>query len=593
MKEAKKDTRLVAEIRASLDAQRSRHDRWHENRQMYYNEHGGPTAPFDGAFSATYPLVTQIVDRLSASVVDIITGADPYYYPQCYTDPDAEEVVEKAVQFFMELSGYRDALKKVSPVAAWSNKAWLKTLWDEENLRFKYKTVEPFNTFVYPAFVEELSDARSFGDLTIRTREQIEDMMEKGLYDKVDLPKSADGDWTEFGKNEPQRVDYSTASVQGEKEEKPDDKFTVYDCMTKDDGKWKRKSVLYPSGLVLKEDPWPEKMPFSRSEFSFKTSVSEDGYWPPNSVVTDIAQYQLDADAHLCDFHNAVRMSTFPAVFIQGSAETAKAVAKYGPNQVIEGDLDGMQVVQPKIDLEPLLNGFSLSVSEAEKTARVSSLIMGNGGGSKTATQSEGEQQWQAQMVNEYIRTFGKGCLDDAEFHQRVLWEFFDAWQPVYGDHLGVTPEDRDKFKMPMVWNISVDSVEGTAMSQMAMIDGVAQYGADPEFGVDKRELLKRRLQTMDRRGVTNADALQRPPNILEAIVRMAEEYEIDPDELGFAVDQALSVMQQREAERLAQMEGMPGDGGVPTGAGMEAGAQPVEAGSLPAGQGVPAPGQM
>lgn len=552
---------IVKEIDAALAARSKRHPRWIQNRDMTYGETQNAPA-YEGAYTGNFNLIPQKVDALGASVVDVITSVKPFCVAKCYDDSSKEGKLERVLQFFVDLSGFKHALKSVSKPAAWANMGWVKVIWLEKENRFDFRVIEPDMTLVYPAHVERLEDAKLFGDLRYMRKSQVEQLISEGYYKKAKLIPV---DPEEELKGESIRPLTTTAQSEGDRE------VCIFDGY-RYDGKWKKITAVRETGDILKEDEIqnPHKNGFCYGEAYYKPRAAKDGYYPATSVVQDAAQLQIDINSTVANLIDGTKMNVFGAFFTKGGQAAAKMVSKIEPGGIYEMDTDSMVPYQPKADLDYLLPLVEALLRQGDSVFRISQMATGvQVAGVDTATEAGGLLQGQQRSIDEYIENFStcvKGCYKYMTYILDLTW---DMWFPIYGKALKLKPEDRDMFQGHHTWEVNVASSGATPSAQLNLLTMLMNLSADPATGINKYEVASKVVEAAERMGVTNAQGLQTSRDPMELVLELSAALEaqgtpIDPEILLKKLAEGVFEQQSSVQSGLAEMDAGAAISGLP-----------------------------
>ena len=562
--------RLSLEVESGVESREVRGDRWRLLRRMYYNEESNEYQPYEGAYTGCYNLVQPALDKLNASVVDVLLSKSPYMVPQVFTNEDAEDKLERVLQFFMEKDDLRTALKQVGPVAAWSNVGQVIPEWDAKKLGFTFKVLEPFSTSVYPAWVHTLDEAKSYGHCFYRRYGQIRKLQDDGHYLAGSLVKSSE------------RKDATSSTQSNAAADSPlrssavrhdDELVELWDLFYEEEpGEWYRCILAKESQTILKREPWPYRDSDGEAsqrvaEFGFKPRSVMDGYYPKMSVACDLQQLQYDVNEISATYMNGMRFNAYGAFFANGGLDTGKALIKAEPGGVYQCDTEGMQIFNPKVDVSGLLSALEYYSRKADEVTRVSQMAVGVADSRvSTATEAGLVAGGQQRSIDEYIQTFGAGVRQVYEYVQAVLFAHWNEWFPVYGAHLELEPQDRELFNSHALWRLSVSTVGSTPQAQMAMAIQMYQMSMQPGSSYETYELETRIAQFAERQGFTNAEGVQRPEDLAALVAYVAEKTGLEPESVARGIQAAALSEQQSLGNAVGELEGQPMLDGDPTG---------------------------
>lgn len=523
---------ILAEIKAGVDAHEARKGRWKQNREMTTGETVN-TPAYEGAYTGNFPLVPQKVDQLGAIVVDALLSVKPHCVARMHKYRELRPKLEKTIQFFADRSNIKNALKSVSSPAAWANLAWINTVWTDD-LVFDYRVQEPDMTVVYPAQVERVADAKLFG-----VKKYIRAFQAKELYGKELTPITKDDD------EHPAPTESKAVLAE-------DREVTIWDIYRQEKDGW-FKYVLSGEGHILKRDEVKDfKQANCISEFFYKPRRAKDGYYSANSVVSDLAQLQLDANNLMGLVLDGTAMNVLGAFFTTGGQDSERLATQVTPGAIIQLETENLVPYQPKADLKYLIPALQMLMEQADRVARISEMAAGNKApGVDTAKEASILAMGAQRSIDEYINNFSYGLIQLWKYQSLVLAKTWDDWFPVFGEDLGLTEKDRVMFDAKVVWEPSVASAGMTPESQMQMLLGLYQQAlTNPNSTYDTAKIEQRMVENLSRAGVADAESLLKTGDPAQKIMELAQVIQaqgiqIDPGLLIKGVQSAVLATQE------------------------------------------------
>lgn len=534
---------VLNEVKAGEAAHSNREGRWRENREMTYGETVN-TPSYEGAYTGNFPLVPQKVDALGAIVVDALLSVKPHCVARMHKQTELRPKLERTIQFFADRSNLKNSLKSVSYPAAWSNCGWINTIWTKD-LVFDYRVQEPDMTVVYPAQVERLSDAKLFG-----VKKYMRASKAKAVYGVDIVPQERDSD------EHPKPVESSAVLSE-------DREVTIYDLYYDDKGKW-YKLVLTSEGQIIKKDLIEDFVEgHCISEFFYKPRRAKDGYYSANSVVSDLAQLQHDANSVMGLMIDGTAMNVLGAFFTTGGQDAERLATQVTPGAIIQLDTENLVPFQPKADLKYLPGLLDGLMQQADRVARISEMATGSqAAGVDTAKEASIIYAGQQRSIDEFLNNYSFGLLQLWRYMALVLKKTWDEWFPVYGKELGLEEKDREMFDIKVTWEPAVASAGMTPEAQMQMLMGMYQQALqNPMSSYDIQKIEARMVDNLSRAGVADAESLLKTGDPVQKVLELAEILkgqgaEVSPELLLQGVQSAIVASQEAVRSGVEAMEG-------------------------------------
>lgn len=540
MQSLSKEEAIHAEVQSALRSQEKRHGRWKQNREFTYNE-GTATPAYDGAFTTFWPLTSQKVDALGATVVDTITSVPTFCWAKTFSQDSEDQIkLERTLQFFADLAYLRTALKSVSKPAAWANSGFITPIWSEKHVRFNFKVLEPDSTFVYPPHATRFEDAKFFGDIFYMRRSEV----------KLKYKKEVEASST---REEKDRHQMNSTAVSRE-----DEDIKLVRGYRKEGEDWRYIVFAHDDKVIIKDEPAQdvEINGHAYAEFIYKPKNEVDGFYTADSCVGDIAELQITANEIWADWMNGQRFNIYSSFVTSGSGGLAKKIGFMGPGEIWEMETENLVPWNPRADLSTMAPALAAVSQQTDRVLRISSMAMGQDAvGVDTATEASFVAQGQRRSIDEYLQNFARGVEHIYKYMQYTLFVKWDEWFPKYGKMLGLEEADKEIFQRETIWQVAVGSTGGTPQSQMQQIMAFTQLAADPEYGYDKRQIAKLLVEVSERSGFVGAERVLAAEDPNKLIMDMAQAFGVDPITLSKYVAAAIQDENEADAGRMADLE--------------------------------------
>lgn len=554
--------RLCDMVQVAEDDRSTRRERWDRLRAFYNNEPIVDAKATDDE-SDLHINVTQVkIDTLAGSVSGTMLGRKPYLLAQTFGKAFDVPTRERILQAFLDKDGIAAAIRKVAPIAGWSNCGWIWSEWHNERQGpnrgpgFVFSVCEPDEVVVYPTTVEHVWDARMVCRRFYRRVKEIEEDQKSGKYLKSDEFRSAAMPDADKSSNYPS----STKDTPHTANDRSDELVKLYRVVFKEDGAWFIATVAYDRRVVLMLDEYGYTRP-GLHQFSMKPEPGS--IFKRSSVGNDLQGVQIavnDLARKTCD---GITMSIW-GVILAAASKMPEEFNVFKGGQIIEHPMaEDAQTYSPAFNYEPVVTFFQFLLSYADSIARVSDAGSGGKSDFDTATEANISYRGQQMALDAIMATFAEGLESLGDWCDECISVHAADWLPVYGDVFGLTDGNVMDFAVDAAWTVNAKASNAHPSATLQAIDRLFQAIMVPGIQIDVYKVGQAMLEAYERMGFLNARDVQLPQDPAQIVEMLSQMVGVDPANLATAID-ATKQMEETGyavADELATMGGPDAEG--------------------------------
>lgn len=562
--------RIANAIRAGVRAKGRLAERIALNEKLARNVNVKPSKlPWPDAQHFHIPMLGPKLTQRKANIVKTLTGQNPMIRLTHIGDRVEVDKVERTIQFFLDIAGFREALDKAVWMAMEANQPIWRIAFQDYPEGFIRAThtghfagvvfdiIHPNQFVCWPATEVGVDGARFCGHAFDITVSEVKDMVRDGLLLKHDpVPTSK----TTVALVEAESSD-TILDQNADSGEASDELVMLYeglwrDKLDDDEDRLYRVVVNEEANQLLLIEPYPYQFPW----YVPMPIKKEPGkFWAEGSPAQDVQGLQLLLNSLVNEYIWGTQMNSRPAILTEGWA-LDESVVGYEPGEVRDVRSIGKATPVPASFSAAGYDALIQFVrSMADMATKTSDAVTGAPSVSRESTATEQNIKWTAfqigasddiTMITPAIRRIIVVMLDQ-------LASNFDVWYPVYRDSVPV--EDVSQLQKSFVIDIAGKSPEDSPQLQSQQAQMLLQMvQAVPALGIPEvqRQLLNSIIVATT---LPNKDAIIRAINqAMGAPQNMEVPNAPQETNNGQGIPPELA--------SLLQLQGVPGDAGGPGG---------------------------
>ncbi len=547
---------LLDAIPKTLAARQKREQRWQRVRDMSYGDF--QQMPDGGQGPGVTGLnIEQIkMDAYTSGVAGSMCSQRPMVLVEPYDGSDCPAITA-ALNRMYEAADIEREYPEVLENAWWSNLGVWFVSWQKQPVcKPILDVVDPSEMIAWPAYKKSLMECRVLLRMLVRSRQEIEDLMEDGTYDRVSIGGTSG------------LPNYNIPSIpsQAAVSDTEDDIVTLYHGYVKMSAKphepWWEVTCSSDGGTIYKIEPRMNSLA-PVVPFRMRPRRSTDGVYPSVSKGNDLQSVQLALSAAAAAHEEAAAIAANPPV-LTDDAKLAKAIGgRLRPGQAVVGDSLEHTI--------PILNRFDPdgSVQYQQWLVQGGNLTSGQGNaqsgtpdpGVNTATEQRDIQAGADAQMDSAISCASEGF----EYLAAVLYEemYLDQdkeWFHQYFKDPELAQAFLDESGRPLCFRSAVTSASGTPRAQSMQIVQTAQVFAELGVPMNPMALGELLLGALELSGVSDARRLMADPSqmVQMAVQTIAQATGVPPE----TIVQGIQLLAQANAS--GQLPNQSAGGGVP-----------------------------
>lgn len=493
------------------------------NSKLVQNRNVRPDKlPWKDAQHFHIPLIGPKLNQRKANIVATVTMQDPVFRFSSIGDRRRIDAIERTVQFFLDISGWKERFDRALQIAMEANTAiWRVTFqnhpggWHGASHTGPYAglvfdVIHPDNFVVYPAGEGGIPSSRVCGHCFDMRRGEARQRIKTGEWLEAKLSGSDSATVDSFS------AERTSEDLQGSNDasvDDSDDNLVFWDVIWRDDLDGDGIEKLYR--IILRQTA-PEIVYIEPYQLDLHWYVDmsikyEPGrFWAEGSPAQDGQGLQLLMNALVNEYIWATQMMSRPAILTEGW-QLDESMVGYEPGEYRNVRSVGKAMPVPSAFNPAGYEGLiQLVKMAADSVTKTSDAVTGAPAVSRESTATEQNIKFQAFQIgsSDDISAITPALRRLVVLSLTLLKRFFDTWYEVYGGAVPVQSVDEleQAFTVELAGKSPADSPQLQSEQAQMLLQLAVQA---PQMGIPIVDLVK---------SIVGATSLPNKDDILRAI---------------------------------------------------------------------------
>lgn len=421
--------------------------RWKRNQEFYRDcPQNAVTNTVAGMPAMHFPLVSPRIDALGDAILDTVFKQSPVFMPEMSGESEDVDLAKAIVDYFVSSMRLEDICRCAFPIAAYTNAAILRVIWDDERSSTHVEWIDPVDFAMFDPSIHDMHTAAMVGHSYTRSAAEVRQAQARGeFYDGVNLKVDSSGSVRARTASESRIDDPPATSTPADGAIKFWELVAFLDLsdiegedlidLSEKPGKGKFQRYLVTYAPDTQEICAVTLFGLSNPNYAAIRLLAPQygNWWTENSACN-----KLQALQELYNHINSLLvggsyMAAFPPISRVAALGPNKS-QKYGPGQIIDVAAGEANVLATRFDPGALIMMVSQIERNADAVVGVNQASIGvQFKDKRTLGENQMVQQGTNVRTGGYIQVFTSGLEQIIALVAEILAEKEQEWGPVHG----------------------------------------------------------------------------------------------------------------------------------------------------------------